>query len=104
MCLFLGIFFLAMAYCNYTDDKWFSGIRAKKLNGEKRKKFRRIEALGQLLAAVRAFALFIVEDQGILLGLTAWIFLYVGGGVLLVVLAWCVEIFYFKKLIKEESV
>lgn len=100
--LLMAIFLFIMAACNFTDDKWFLGVRAKKLVGEKRKKFRRIQAAGLFLTALWMMAIFIVDELlHMELNLAACIILYIIIGILCVCMALFIEMFCFRRIHAE---
>lgn len=59
--LFLGIYFLVWAVCNFTDARAFRMEREKVLDDSARKRYRRKAGIGLLAAAILYFILFIAE-------------------------------------------
>lgn len=102
--LFLAAYFLFAAFCLFTDQKWFLGKRAKALKDEKRKKFRRVQALEMLLCMIWLLVIFLTERvMGLDLMQPDGKRLLIGSGVCIILVVTCVEYFYYKKINKEES-
>ena len=102
--LFLAIYFFVWAICDFFDLKPFQNERVEALEDRKRKKFRRVEALSLVVAVMILLAIYYVEQIAEIEMTTVQSLLWFGiPGVLVVLLALYVEIFYYKK-IKEESV
>lgn len=100
---FMAIFFLFMAICMFTDQSCFMGKRAKALEGEKRKKFRRVQALKMLLYMVWLMGVFVAEwHMGLDLMGQKLKPVFIGSCVVVIFVTFCVEYFYFRRLNQSE--
>lgn len=101
--LILAVYCIFAAVCMFTDRRWFLGKRARALEGEKRKKFRRVQALEILLCMVWLMGVFVAHwyMNVDLLGPELKP-VFIGSGVVVILVTFCVEYFYFRKLNRSE--
>lgn len=97
--LFLAVFFFIWMLCDLFNLRFFQNQRAKAMKDGKRKKFRRAEALVQLAVVIFLLAIYCVERiAGIEMTMAQALCWFGIPGLLVILLALYVEIFYYKKM------